>query len=196
MISTTSGALILCGGRSSRMGTAKETVVLCDGRTMLEWVCSALEPLGLQIHLSTAATPASSLVRTGHTIIADETPFEGPLVAITLALERSGCGGLLVVCCDQPMLQSGSFAMLLPQGVDARPAHFVSDDGRNLAPFPGYFPAQCLGSLRRAVDSGERSPRRWLASQNPRRVSLKHSLVETLASLDSPEAIRAAGLSK
>jgi molybdopterin-guanine dinucleotide biosynthesis protein A len=188
-------SLVLCGGRASRMGAPKESVTLRDGCSMIQWVCRTLEPLGLPILLATGTEPSPFLLRTGLPVIPDRSPFEGPLSAIGNALRCSDRDGLLVVCCDQPLLDPRSLRELLPgEFGDARPAHFVSGDGRDLGPFPGYFPALCLSSIQAALASGERSPRRWLSSQERRQVRLDPTLVDTIISLDSPDAIRFAGL--
>lgn len=185
--------LVLAGGRSSRMGTPKDAVALADGRTMLEHVLAALRPLNLPIHLSTAAAPSAYQLSHGLPIIADAESFAGPLAAAAHALAHIDAHGLLVVCCDQPLLQTRLLAELLPTHGDERPAFFADAAGASLAPFPGYFPRSAAASIADALAAGVRSPRRWSATHDCRFVGLTAEETATIRSLNSPEDLMAGG---
>jgi len=157
----TVAALVLAGGKSSRMGSPKDEVRLADGRSMLERVLDSLRPLGIPIRLSTPVEPSQRQLGAGVDIVPGAEPHEGPLAAVSHALAHSKEDGLLVVCCDQLLLRGDLLEQLLPANPTRRPAFFQSDsDGRKF-PFPGYFPRSLLTSMQAALARGERSPRRW-----------------------------------
>lgn len=187
-------ALVLAGGRSSRMGSAKEEIVLGDGRTMLSHVLDALRPLGIPIRLSTGRIPTDSQIATGLPLVPDTTAFEGPLAAIARALGSYTEDGLLVVGCDQPLLRAELLERLLAHRRPSELAFFQSAGGRLLSPLPGYYPRTLLSDMVTALDNGERSPRRWAGGHQPAIVRIKEEEALMLRSFNTLEALEKAGL--
>ena len=183
--------LILAGGRGSRMGGGKESVVLGDGRTMLQHVVAGVEGLGLPIVVSAGV---GAEIDAGLPILPDKQPFEGPLMAIHRGLVACAPDDLLVVCCDQPLVSPALVRRLLPTSDDARPAFFESEDGGSLAPFPGYFPHGALASMGAALGAGERSPRRWASTQRCRFEPASGAEAQLLRSFNCRNELHAAGL--
>ena len=175
------------------MGEPKDRLVLADGRTRLQHVLAAVEPLGLPILVSGGVAAAGSQVE-GLPTVADAVPFEGPLVAIHRALTACAPDDLLVVCCDQPRLTPDVLGRLLPADGDERPAFLRCADGEELSPFPGFFPAAALKGLSDAVEAGERSPRRWLRTQCCRWETVSSEERELLRSFNDRESLRSARL--
>jgi molybdopterin-guanine dinucleotide biosynthesis protein A len=104
------------------------------------------------------------------------------------ALEATSADGLLVVCCDQPLLRPDLLRRLLPQPPGAC-AVFHRCRGESMAPFPGYFPHAALADLRAAFDAGERSPRRWAAQRECEYIDLLPEEAGSLQSANTPEAL-------
>ncbi len=180
----TTAALVLAGGRSSRMGAPKEAVLLDDLRPMIQHVLDAVRPLGFPVFVSCRAEPGEFLRGLGPPLIPDAEAFKGPLAAVARGLEVSGARRLMVVCCDQPLLRTDLLRRLV-DATDERPAFFGNGSGRSLAPFPGVFPASALPAMREALAAGVRSPRYWLDRQNCRRVTISESGEATLVSINT-----------
>lgn len=106
-----SGAIILAGGQSSRMGTNKASLVL-DGQLMLERLAQAVSPLAGQIILMLSAAqpvpPVSSYLADRIDIGRDTRPAQGPLQGISdaLPLLRPEIKNLFVLSCDLPFLST------------------------------------------------------------------------------------------
>lgn len=186
--------LVLAGGRSSRMGAPKPSLLLADGSTLLGHVLGAVEPLHLPVVLGADPAPEPGLLALGLPVIADDTPHEGPLVAIGKALRDTGARGLLAICCDQPLLRADILARLLPPPGDAAAAFFRVPGEDAPLPFPGYYPAAEATSIARALAAGERSPRRWAAATDFRSIALDSTEAATLTSCNTPDDLTAAGL--
>lgn len=182
--------LILCGGRSSRMGEPKHSVRLSDGRPMIAHVLDAVLPLRLPVVLSTASPPPTDLIPFGFKIIEDAEPYEGPLVAITHALEALKADRLLVVGCDQPNLRAETLSPLLHKAPHDQLAFYCGTDGCDYSPFPGVFPRTLKRALQVAVESGERSPRRWLKDQCAAWITLEPDHAKDLRSVNTLEDLR------
>jgi molybdopterin-guanine dinucleotide biosynthesis protein A len=93
-------AVILAGGKSSRMG-ANKALLPINGVPLIELIHKRLSVIFSKIILSTASS--NSFVELGLTEIVDRYPETGPLGAITSVLE-SGESKIFCVACDMPFL--------------------------------------------------------------------------------------------
>lgn len=102
-------ALILAGGKSSRMGRDK-ALLPYRGRRLIDVMAELLEPL--------VGSLSSLLVSgkvTGYTCVPDEYPEQGPLEGLRCALKEIENGeSLLVVPVDMPLLTRSCLEDLFP----------------------------------------------------------------------------------
>jgi molybdopterin-guanine dinucleotide biosynthesis protein A len=103
-------AIVLAGGRSTRMGRDK-TLLPVAGRPMIERVVSQLRPHFSQILIS--ADDAAKFQFLGLEVVPDRIPGEGPMMAVASALERSENDINFVVACDIPVLPTDLLMRLL-----------------------------------------------------------------------------------
>jgi molybdopterin-guanine dinucleotide biosynthesis protein A len=94
-------AVVLAGGQSTRMGRDKALLPV-SGRPMIEHIVSQLRPHFSQILVS--ADDASKFSFLGLEVVPDRRPKQGPMMAISSALERSRNDLCFVVSCDVPRL--------------------------------------------------------------------------------------------
>jgi molybdopterin-guanine dinucleotide biosynthesis protein A len=175
------------------MGSPKDLVRLRDDRTMLDHVIDAVVPLQIPIIISAEANPHAELIERGVRVIPDESPFEGPLVAIAHALEVSGHESLLVVCCDQPIMDRDALAAMA-SAPEASLVMFCRQDGTIISPFPCRIPSAALPQLKLAITAGERSPRRAFAALDCHYIGISDATAARFASFNSMDDLRAAGL--
>ena len=100
-------AIILAGGKSSRLGRSKALQVI-EGKSLIQWVIDRLATLSTEIIIATAhgaTIPCSSTVRIK--MVADTYPGKGPLVGIYSGLIASSSSRAIVVGCDTPFLSVG-----------------------------------------------------------------------------------------
>jgi len=185
--------LILAGGRSSRMGMPKPNVTLREGRTMLAHVLDAVRMLEIPVHLSVESGATGNAAAPGVPVIPDREDYCGPLVAIAHALDHLAVGRLLVVCCDQPLLQCGLLRQLVDQSRE-HPTFFRDDNGMEHTPFPGVFPIDSHAAMKAAIARGEKSPRRFAASVECEWVTINAEEAMTLRSFNSRAQLIEAGL--
>ncbi|MCH1640833.1 molybdenum cofactor guanylyltransferase [Paenibacillus timonensis] len=102
-------AIILAGGRSSRMGTDKALLEL-GGCTVLERLIRELEPVASRIVI--AAGDKAVYDRFGKEVVTDLFPGAGPLAGLHAGLESSATCWSLAVACDTPFANSGLFRAL------------------------------------------------------------------------------------
>jgi molybdopterin-guanine dinucleotide biosynthesis protein A len=97
-------AIILAGGKSSRLGRSKALQVI-EGKNLIQWVIDRLATLSTEIIISTAhgeAIPCSSTIKIK--TVADTYPGKGPLTGIYSGLMASSSSRAIVVSCDTPFL--------------------------------------------------------------------------------------------
>ncbi|WP_339818050.1 molybdenum cofactor guanylyltransferase [Paenibacillus sp. FSL R7-0216] len=103
-------AIILAGGRSSRMGSDKALIEL-GGLTVLERLIRELEPVASRIVI--AAGNEAAYGRFGKEVVTDDYPGAGPLAGLHAGLESSASLWNLAVACDTPFANRGLFRALL-----------------------------------------------------------------------------------
>lgn len=100
-------AIILAGGKSSRLGRSKALQVL-DGKSLIQRVIERVDALSAQIVIVTASgepVPCSSAVPVK--TVPDICDGRGPLVGLYSGLMASACQRAVAVGCDMPFLSVG-----------------------------------------------------------------------------------------
>ncbi|SSY79963.1 molybdenum cofactor guanylyltransferase [Alysiella crassa] len=150
--------LILCGGRSSRMGSPKP-LLLYRGQTLIaRQVADSIAHRPVWLASDGTIFPNTD----GATYLADYLPDkQGALSAILSALilaEKHGFSGVYVMSCDTLWLPENMIALLKPhtqnpifeQGIS-----IFQDNGQWL-PLLGFWSVVVAGSLKDWLDSGNK----------------------------------------
>lgn len=103
--------VVLAGGRSRRMGRDKATFEI-GGRTMLDWVATALEGVCGEVVVAGLPEGANRRPR----LTDPGLRFQGPLAGLVSGLRRLGEGKALVVAVDHPWVRTETLAALIEQG--------------------------------------------------------------------------------
>lgn len=159
-------ALILAGGRGSRMSGRDKGWIMWEGHPLIEHVMQRLEQ---------QSTPPSRMIisanrnidayqQTGHLVVTDERAnFTGPLAGVEAGLMRCKKNNLLVVPCDTPLLPLDLFERLqqaMEAQHDAKAAYAVTADGPH--PLCCLLQPSLSGSLGQFLDTGHGSVVSWL----------------------------------
>lgn len=163
--------LVLCGGRSTRMGRDKARLDL-EGRTLIERAIGVLAPLcahGGEVLLACGADERYGEL--GPRLCRDRSPGAGPLAGIEAGLAAARPGWVCVLAVDMPRVRPAHFESLLSRarsgGLDVVLARSASGD----EPLLGVYHTRVLGAVRRALAAGERKVTSFL----------NHTLGESLA---------------
>ena len=112
------GAIILCGGMSSRMGRPK-ALLPWRGKTMIEHVAGILRPLVDEVIVVTSAE--LELPKLDAKIVKDREPNLGPLGGMREGLEASSAELCYAASTDAPYLTPGFVLKMLSFGTAAAP---------------------------------------------------------------------------
>ena len=109
-------ALILAGGRATRLGGVDKRELVIEGRTIFERQVAVLAPWVVEIVVSSGRDVP------GYRTVADAVVDGGPLAGIAAGLEAATTAWVLVVAGDMPYLAGDVIALILGQldpGLDA-----------------------------------------------------------------------------
>lgn len=182
---------ILAGGLSTRMGRDKATLIMADGRTMIEHVIDALKPLCAQIVIVGPAMPnAPRELR----VINDLRPHCGPLGGIEAVL-ASGVGREYLVCpCDAPLINTETLRLLLPPPSNAcgfASATVFRLPGRErFECLPLRINADALAVVREHLDRNEFALWRMIQALDPQIIEIDETQAALLRNVNTPEEFR------
>ena len=175
-------AIVLCGGRSSRMGQDKGALPF-GNETMLQRICRLA---------SEAADPVMIVGRreqdaaTVHDVLEDQ----GPLAGIAAALAASTSELNLVIACDMPLINPEVLKRLVSMIGDHDACVAVND--RHASALCGVYRSRIAPVAQTLLDSGERRVMRLLDCVQTKRVDAAvfrdiDPNLETFISVDTPE---------
>lgn len=150
-------AIILAGGRSSRMGQPKATLPF-GGRTLIERIAAELRRAFDDIVVVAAPeSEAGGLPAIGAaTIVRDETPYAGPVGALARGLRAARHDATFACSCDLPMLRVEVAAWLVSL-LDGAAVYdgAVPRIGGRLQPLHAAYRQKCAGALDAMLARGE-----------------------------------------
>ncbi len=171
------------------MGVPKAGAVLSSGKTLFDYVFSAVHGLYLPCVVVGHAEGVDLSGLEDVTVLPDAVQERGPVGAL-LGLFLSGLAHhYLVVACDQPLLNTGLLKRLLVE-FDERPAVFINPYDANISPLPGLYPASLSALTEPLLTQPRASLRELLAQAKARTIPLLHDDWILLRSANTPEEVR------
>lgn len=154
-------AVILCGGRATRLGGIEKPLTDLGGKPLLAHVIARLKPMVDDFVLS-VAHEAERYEEFGYPVVADDDPGQGPLAGIVSAVATVQTPWILTTPADTPFLPANLVAALAP-ACTRRGAAVVSAGGyrQNLSML---LDQRLAASLAEFYHSGERAVHRWLVA--------------------------------
>jgi len=146
-------ALVLAGGRGTRLGRDKALVAV-NGTTMIERVVRLVRSVCDEILL--LGGDPKELGFLGLPVVPDSVPGEGPLPALRGGLEAMRHPWAFATSCDAPFLNPRLIEYLWKlRGVHQAVVPFTAMD-RQPKPLCALYSKSCLPAIRKVLDGGER----------------------------------------
>lgn len=151
--------IVLAGGRAARLGgdKAERTV---DGVRLLDRVLAAAHELSDDVLLMSGARDLGAV---GVRVLPDWPDVGGPLGGLGAGLTAARHAWCLLLPCDLPQ-PSVDVARALLAARESGSRAVVVRDASGWQPFHGLYARTLLPELRAAVQRGERSLVRWIAT--------------------------------
>ncbi|MDO5704443.1 MAG: molybdenum cofactor guanylyltransferase MobA [Paracoccus sp. (in: a-proteobacteria)] len=156
-------AMILAGGRSSRMGGGDKGLRLLGGRPMLAHVAARLRGQCGALALNANGDPAR-FAGLGLPVLPDPVDDQpGPLAGVLAAMDWAaglGAGRVLTAAGDTPFLPGDLAARLIAAGAPALAASRAGSEVR-VHPVCALWPVDLRAALRDAIAAGQRRVQGW-----------------------------------
>jgi molybdopterin-guanine dinucleotide biosynthesis protein A len=178
-------ALILLGGKSSRMGEEKGLIQYHE-KSQAEHLVSLLEGIGLEVFLSVREEQKANYSFLNRPFIADQIQGAGPLGGIASAMRTLPQTAFLVVACDLPNLQKEQLEFLLKK---RNPKAFATcyesplDGGPE--PLCSIYEPKSFSALMKVWVNGKSCPRKMLFNRTVEILLVQNS--KFLANANTPE---------
>ncbi|MGV6857944.1 MAG: molybdenum cofactor guanylyltransferase MobA [bacterium] len=181
-------AVILAGGRGSRMGGQDKGWIKLDETPLIKHIVQAITPqvgsiiISANRHLDRYATFGYPVV--GDTLVG----FQGPLAGVLAAMEQAHTPYILTLPCDAPGVPPSLASRL---GAAAGGSHVaVAHDGQHLQAVYALIPVALAPDLRQYLHRGERKMRQWLSSRGMQLVDFSDS-AHAFRNINTPEDLAA-----
>jgi molybdopterin-guanine dinucleotide biosynthesis protein A len=159
-------ALVLAGGRSSRMQTDKATLAY-HGRSQLEEAMHLVAPLVARAFVSVRRDQVDDPLRAGFAQIIDRQENLGPIAGIMAAQEQYPNVAWLVLACDLPFLTVATLEHLLRARDPARDATaYLSSHDSLPEPLCAIYEPASRQALAAYLAQGRQCPRKFLQCAN------------------------------
>ena len=181
--------IVLAGGRSRRMGSDKSLMVL-NGKTLVEYAIDALKPVCSKVVIS-----SNNFIYdyTGCEVWPDDLPDRAPMIGIYSSLKRSETDVNIILSCDMPMMSSEMLKYLLENSsnhditVPVHGDHFIE-------PLCGIYRKSSLEILKEFVEKGNFRLNEYIQACSHQLVEADSNLSfytpELFSNMNSPEDFR------
>ncbi|KYG73400.1 hypothetical protein AWW68_11910 [Roseivirga spongicola] len=144
--------LILCGGKSTRMGQDKTSVML-QGKPLLTYSIELFASLNIDFHLS--VNPNQKELIENYPSVIDQFEAVGPLGGILTGLKSIG-KDLLIIPVDMPQLTKNLLLKLVDAFGNHELVRCFQRNGR-IEPFPSLWKSEATSLLNELLDERELS---------------------------------------
>lgn len=157
-------AIILSGGRATRMGGCDKGLVLLHQKPLVQHVVERIQPQVSELMIN-ANREITQYQMLGLPILQDEQPdFIGPLAGFSLGLESAKHQYLLTVPCDSPFIPTNLVSRLLDQLLKHHADIAVAISNGNTHPVCSIMKKTVLPSLLAYIADGGRKVSTWQKS--------------------------------
>lgn len=171
--------LLLCGGKSRRMGEDKAVIEL-DGRRLIDRAAAALGSVAQRVVLASGA--AKRFPELGLECVLDESADAGPLAGLAAGLAAAHTRFVAVLACDMPHAGSEVLDALLARAQHAGLDGAVFQTAGGAEPLCAVYSTACLGAVRDALERGERRMNSfWTGRDGLRQLQVKTFTTAELA---------------
>lgn len=178
-------AIVLAGGKSSRMGQNKALMML-GGRTVIQRVLDVVSSVFDEVYISGNCFYYHFLSKG---IIEDNIEQKGPMGGIYSALEYFK-EDIFVCSCDMPFISSDLIRDILQKKEENRIN--VIRFREKIYPVLGVYPYSAMDAIRKAIDAEKLRMKAFLEEQQANFIQYENDLEDQLLNINTPENFRKA----
>lgn len=179
--------IVLCGGKSQRMGQDK-SMLQYHKKPQRYHLYDLLKPMCEQVIISCNATQAET-IEAGYEFMEDQAAFDniGPMAALLSAFTRYPSLNMLLIGCDYPFLTHTELCNFSKHCID-QPTGFYNTEAGLFEPMLAWYPATSCVALSIMHQANNHSLQFYLREER----ATKYLPIDnrTMISIDSPEDLK------
>lgn len=187
-------AVILAGGKSTRMGTDKALLRL-GSATLLERTCSLVAPLFDEtLVIAATAEQCSTLQLAGAIVLQDHPTVQGrgPLAGIYTGLRHARNEAACFLTCDMPFVDAVILQHLAQHHDSNADVTCFRGESRHHEPFPGIFRKRLVDALASKLERNELSLCRYLDHTVTQYLSIPKGCERVFTNTNTPQEYQSA----
>ena len=177
-------AVVLCGGQSTRMGTAKAFIEYQDGLAQYLAMVRLTKNLCNRIFVAHGSVPIPK--SSEYELVADVQADQGPAAGV-LAAFRLHRSHLLVCGCDYPLIHLLDLLALLAEDDNCLAVCYQDESAAFADPLLCFYHRSCLPLMEAWYNEGNRSLRHFISTIP--HVVLSADSPKRIKSIDTPEQL-------
>jgi len=178
-------AIVLAGGKSTRMGTDKGWIDI-NGATFMARIINTVRPLVSNIII---VSDDARYDQFGTKRVTDIIPDAGPLGGIFSGLFYSETAINLVLSCDVPLIHEAVITELLKGNDPEKDIVQLQSQGKTM-PLIALYKKQCIHPILSSLKSGERRLTKVVSQLNTKTIVLDASLEKFVTNINTPEDLK------
>ena len=180
-------AIILAGGKSSRMGQDKAFLKFGE-KTMLEFLIGILVSVFSEtLIVVDKKSKLEGLALGSAKVREDLVKDRDPLMAVYTGLVHSRTQASCVLTCDMPFIDEMTIRELVSFWKEGWDAVCLEDFEERLNPFPGIYTRSSRSLMRMLLDQGEYSMKRFLEIAAVKSLVVKRERIRILTNMNTIE---------
>ena len=177
-------AIVLAGGKSSRMGQDKALMKI-NGKAMMQYVIDNLSQAFGEVFISGNRLDYPVSMK----VIKDVNEQKGPMGGIRSALAY--CGQDIFVCsCDMPFVSPELIRNMLQRKEEGKIS--IAHYSGKIYPVLGIYPFSILTDLKKTIENGNLRMTSFLEQQNAHYIDFEDSFEHQLLNINTPENFKTA----
>ena len=178
-------AIVLAGGKSSRMGTDKGFIDL-NGRSFMARIVETVEPFVNKI-IIVSSDPNYDVFNKKRVV--DIIPDSGPLAGIFSGLFYSESEVNLVLSCDVPLINDVVLNVLI-EGYDTESDVTQLQSNERTMPLIALYKKQCMHPCLEALKKGERRLTKVVEQLKTKTIALESSLTPLVRNINTVDELK------
>ena len=177
-------AYILCGGKSSRMGTDKGFVKFRN-KCFMDWCLEAVSQITRNIHL---VTGEKKYAQFGYPLLEDIYKEKGPVGGIHTALENSTTDWNLILSCDIPGITGSLLKKLVYRTPGATSVAFLNSTSQDY-PLVAMYHKDCKSFFSEAIQAHDLKLMNLIRRMDHTTIKVAPSESHNLNNINTPQEL-------
>lgn len=141
--------VILCGGKSSRMGEDKALLPFSTSSSLTQYQYDRLKPYFKNIYISSKSNKFDFLQNQDNSLILDTQEESSPMVALESIFETLDVQKIFIITVDTPLVKIESIQRILSQSLSYDICVAQTEKIHNLC---GVFDKSCLSQIKNMLE--------------------------------------------